>query len=153
MAHALSSLVTLERPLKPHGLIPIATVVLLVALSACHRHSSPSEPNEHRVDETVTLAIGAETHLSALLSLSADRVVTDSRCPAGVSCVWEGEVVIALTLRSRGASFPILLSDHAGPADANGYQLTLISVQPKPTPSGPPPISEYRVTVRVRTTN
>jgi hypothetical protein len=153
LAHALSSHDSPQpmRHSKAHGLLPVASLTLLIALPSCYRHSSPSEPNDRRIDQTVTLAIGSEDHLSTHLSLSADRVVTDSRCPAGASCVWEGEAVIALTLRSPDGSFPFLLSDHAGPANAGGYQVALISVAPKPTASGPPPVSEYRVTVRIRT--
>ncbi len=155
MAHAPSSHVSPQpkRYPKLYRLLPVTSLVLLMVLPACYLHSSPSEPNDRRIDQTVTLAIGSEDHLSAHLSLSADRVVADSRCPTGVSCIWEGEVLIALTLRSQHGSFPLLLSDHTGPANAGGYQLALISVQPKPTDSGPPPVSEYRVTVRVRTAN
>jgi hypothetical protein len=93
------------------------------------------------VGETVTIATGSV--------LSFDRVLSDSRCPRGISCVWEGEVTIALTLSESVGKAAFTLSDHAPTRFVNGYSFTLVSMQPAPTAGSTIPEADYRATIRV----
>jgi hypothetical protein len=51
-------------------------------------------------DGIVSLAAGQSAEIAPSTTLRFDRVVSDSRCPAKVQCIWAGEVKIALTLGS-----------------------------------------------------
>ena len=116
------------------------------ALSGCHETSSHPVPLQV---QTVTLAVGQNVSLATGLVLSFDRVISDSRCPKDVACVWEGEVTIALALSgSAGAAF-FTLSDHASTLVVSGHSFTLQSVQPLPNAGSSIPEASYRVTVRV----
>ncbi len=34
--------------------------------------------------------------------LAVDKIKEDSRCPKGVNCVWEGQVVVQVTMKEKG---------------------------------------------------
>jgi hypothetical protein len=124
-----------------------AVVLLLAFTSACHDGDSLTDP--YRV-QTTTLAAGHSASVAGGVVLSFDRVVSDSRCPTGVVCAWEGEVTVRLILTDAGGSTPFNLSDHARSRDLNGYTFTLVDVQPHPTAGATIPESAYRVTVEVQ---
>ncbi|EMD26897.1 hypothetical protein [Amycolatopsis azurea] len=53
--------------------------------------------------ETVVLKVGDTTEVASKdVSIRFARLVSDSRCPQGTVCVWEGEAVIELTLAEPG---------------------------------------------------
>src|SRR5687767_7012880 len=136
-------------PMRRHSssfMIP-AVVLLLAFTSACHDGDSLTDPS--RV-QTTTLAAGHSTSVAGGVVLSFDRVVSDSRCPTGVACAWEGEVTVRLILTDAGGPTPFTLSDHARTRDVNGYTFTLIAVQPHPTAGSTIPESAYRMTVEVQ---
>ena len=131
-----------------HAFFLIAPVVILLAFtSACHSGDSPTDPG--RV-QTTTLAKGHSASIAGGVVLSFDRVVSDSRCPTGVVCAWEGEVTVRMILTDAGGSTPFTLSDHARSRDVNGYTFTLIAVRPHPTAGATIPESAYEVTVEVQ---
>src|SRR5574340_5675 len=146
---ARSNMPTFAPPLRLlAGAMLVATALLA---TACPRSfHSPTDPSRPPVDEVVTLAFGDEARLRSWLSVSLDRVVSDSRCPTGATCVWEGEVAVALTLRSEGHAFRFTLSDHATTAAAGPCAVTLLTVAPYPKLNEPIPVGAYRVTIRVR---
>jgi hypothetical protein len=127
-------------------LIP-ALVILLAFTSACHDGNSPTDPTGV---QTTTLAKGHSASVAGGVVLSFDRVVSDSRCPTGVACAWEGEVTVRLILTDGGGSTPFTLSDHARSREVNGYTFTLIAVRPHPTAGSTIPESAYEVTVEVQ---
>ncbi|MEU3621974.1 hypothetical protein BS329_01140 [Amycolatopsis coloradensis] len=53
--------------------------------------------------ETVVLNVGDTTEVASKdVSVRFTRLVSDSRCGAGMVCVWEGEAVVELTLAEPG---------------------------------------------------
>lgn len=58
-----------------------------------------------------------------------DRVIEDSRCPVGVTCVWAGRVVLRATVSGGSWSKPmdLILGVPVNVADG---KLTLVSVTP-----------------------
>ncbi|MFE6616260.1 hypothetical protein [Amycolatopsis sp. NPDC057786] len=53
--------------------------------------------------ETVDLKAGETAEVASKdVSIRFARLVSDSRCPEGMVCVWEGEAVIELTLAEPG---------------------------------------------------
>lgn len=68
-----------------------------------------------------------------LLSIKFDSVVEDSRCPAKVTCIWGGRVVVALTATSLdgpAASFQLQLG---GNTEVLNYKIALGKVEPVKT--------------------
>lgn len=103
-----------------------------------------SVPGESPGEQTVTLHVGESADLGAAgASVSFDRVVEDSRCPANARCIWPGRVVVAGTLRHGGQATPFTLGTVSGIADAPAsvevgpYRLRIADVEPYPaTPAG-----------------
>lgn len=92
------------------------------------------------------------------IAVEFSHISDDSRCPADVVCVWEGEVTaklhitqnnntqeVNLTLSSRDTS----LSVH----ESNGFRIELLSVEPYPQTSQPIAISAYEVKLLVSEIN
>ncbi|GAB3722450.1 hypothetical protein GCM10027598_37210 [Amycolatopsis oliviviridis] len=65
----------------------------------------PQEKPQGTVElgETVVLKVGDTTEVASKdVSIRFARLVSDSRCAAGMVCVWEGEAVVELTLAEPG---------------------------------------------------
>jgi hypothetical protein len=103
------------------------------------------------------------------LALSFVDVVTDSRCPADVTCAWAGEVAVALEVQVGGQppqaltlggptnSRGLLDPSPAGgevtsAATVGGYEIQLLAVTPYPaTAASLPEKEEYQISLLVRT--
>jgi hypothetical protein len=72
-----------------------------------------------------------------------DRVDGDSRCPTGVTCVWEGNAEVRLEFSSQIAEFAPqarVLNTSLEPRSVSvlGVTVRLVDVAPYPQASGPP---------------
>jgi hypothetical protein len=72
------------------------------------------------------------------ISLRFDSILSDSRCPLNVNCVWEGNAAVQFTLSNAGSKHIIVLNTHGGtnfPKDTliSGYLLNLLEVLPYPS--------------------
>ena len=74
-----------------------------------------------------------------------DRVIEDSRCVIGTQCVWAGRVVLRATLFAGSESRQIDLTLGEPVAVADG-RLTLVSVAPERTRTGPAEPQQLRFT-------
>jgi hypothetical protein len=119
----------------------------VVAAPGCNESSSPCESSQ---DQMTTLAVGQSATIASGMVLYFERVLSDSRCPSGVACVWEGEVTVALTLSESMGTTAFTLSDHAPTKIVSGYSFTLVSVQPLPTAGSTIPEAAYRATIQIR---
>ena len=101
-----------------------------------------------------------ETNSGTPLILSLDRVVSDSRCPSDVTCVWEGRVDVALHLQQDGKtkrdtlSLPGLIDPDFPVQDTaffQGYKIILLAVNPYPTSAnaGNIPQGDYKLEMLV----
>jgi hypothetical protein len=66
--------------------------------------------------------------------LRFDRLVSDSRCPEGVTCVWAGDAEVALDLRCGDRHHELNLHTNLEPraVDVEGLHLELEAVEPAP---------------------
>ena len=82
------------------------------------------------------------------LALTADSIVSDSRCPNGAVCVWEGLVEVTFTFTTDDTDYSVNLTLHAdNPQKAEtriaGYTLRLVTVNPYPDIDHPISPEEY----------
>lgn len=99
----------------------------------------------------VTLGFGQEVTVGAA-RLTFSAVLEESRCPVDVTCVWEGNAAVELTLvppmePARSLVLNTALEPRA--RDAAGVRVTLLEVRPLPHASSVPQEEEYTVRVRV----
>ena len=132
-----------SRSARLFGGVGIA-ILAIAAMFGCS-NGSPTAPS---LGEK-TLATGQNIRIATGATLSFDRVVSDSRCAAGVVCAWEGEVTVALTLGAASGATPFTLSDHDRTRIVGGYRFELVAVQPAPVADRPIPPSAYRITIRI----
>ena len=88
------------------------------------------------------------------LEVTFEAVVEDSRCPAGVSCVWEGDAVVRIRIDGAGVkpSIHTLHTNERGTREIGhrDMRIHLISLTPLPTADGPPRAGDYRATLVAR---
>lgn len=125
----------------------LLSIVILLLFFGCR----------NRVDE-VTAGLGQEVELQIGQTVSIEEeqirtkfveVVSDSRCPEGATCIWQGEVTCILAIDYSGFTNrktivqPGLTQIWAEDV-FNDYQLTF-NVQPYPELGGEIKDSEYRL--------
>jgi hypothetical protein len=132
----------------------LITASLIVFATAC-ANANPASPSGESA--TVTLAIGQSLSTpDGRASLRLDDVVSDSRCPTGVQCIWQGtaEVAITVTANDRSAAYRLFLPD-ALPGSPNsivheGHTVTFVRLEPYPKDSETIERHQYRATLEVR---
>lgn len=119
-------------------------ILTLAVTSGCN-DGSPTAPSLGQK----TLAVGQNASIANGTTVSFDRVVSDSRCPAGIVCAWEGEVTVALTLGGSAGPTSFTLSDHDRTKVVGRFLFELVSVQPGRVADQSIPPAAYRITIRV----
>jgi len=132
-----------------------AALALLIAGGACAAgaagavRASLGEPFELRVGERARLeAEGIE------VEVELEAVISDSRCPVGVNCVWEGDAVARVALRV-GPEAPETLELHTaargpGAASHRGFGVRLLRLDPVRVEGTTLRQSDYRAFLEVR---
>ena len=126
--------------------------VMFAVLSCSHDTGSPTQPVQQSplpAAGTLTLAVGQSVLVAPSIFLKVEKIVSDSRCPTGVTCVWAGETDIALSLKSGSDSEVFRLSDSARSKTINGLRFTLVSVDPYPRAEASIPVAAYRISIQV----
>jgi hypothetical protein len=88
------------------------------------------------------------------VAIELDRVVADSRCAVGVTCVWEGDAVVRVRLRV-GSQPAVALELHtaaragSAAAGAHGYRVRLVGLEPHPVEGRATPPEAYRAALEV----
>ena len=68
-------------------------------------------------------------------TVSLDSVLSDSRCPIDVQCIWAGNAAARFTFLDHGHVIPFTLNTNAAfPVDTliSGYRIRLIDLKPAP---------------------
>lgn len=128
----------------------LSALALLLSAASCDESQVQTDPFE--LDIPFLLAPGEQYNcLDCDVSVSFTKVVSDSRCPLDVDCVWAGMAEVELSVEIEGASRVILLATvgENSSAEFGGYRLSLGEVSPYPTLQNPIPQSDYRITLTV----
>lgn len=125
-----------------------ATALALLLAGSCSE-GSPSEPAQA---SEFRLKVGGSASVSGFTFAFVD-VVADSRCPTGVTCVWAGEVTVAVD--ATGSEDTVRLELSLGPdrekavAALDGLTLRLLRVDPYPKAESQIERSQYEATFKV----
>src|SRR3989442_2310587 len=70
------------------------------------------------------------------VTVSFEEVVEDSRCPTGVTCIWEGDAAVKISIHTPDtspSSYTLHTSQRfAREAEHGGYRVVLVAVTPHP---------------------
>ena len=136
--------------------------VCLIALLAVVPGSTCRKTGlQGRMDVPVTLKQGQwVSFVGRPLEVAFLRVLQDSRCPKNVQCVWQGDAVIQLQVKSADGGFDVVearLPGGAAPTDTTvpwdigaGYRFRLLNLDPYPVAGVQVDSSAYVATLLVR---
>jgi hypothetical protein len=127
----------------------LALVPALFIVSGC---STPAA-NEVGLGSDFTLSIGQSTSIPVEgLKFKFSEVVTDSRCPTGVECFWQGEVTCLVEITYSNSINSMVLTQSGGDPsrdEFNNYAITF-SVDPYPVAGKSIKQSDYRLHLNVQ---
>lgn len=99
-----------------------------------------------RIGEPFAIRIGETAYVADTpLSIRANAVPEDSRCPRDAVCVWAGNARVALTVRDGPNAGDVELNSMLEPrATTRGaYRVELTDVEPVPVAGQPTPAKDY----------
>ncbi len=154
----------MRRPSRPSSWFFLFTGLLLFGCAATAAPPDPSTPEapatppsgklaKPDAEGRFTLAVAGQAEVVPGMVLTLERVVADSRCPVDVTCVWAGEIRVALSLESPLTEAPRLeleLATTAPIATARGLEIELLGAEPQPHSAKKIAPEEYRIALRVR---
>ena len=129
----------------------LLAVLALALVPACRdRVANPTVP----IPSDFRLAVGQHVTVQPdNVEIGFRGVQGDSRCPTNLRCFWEGEAGVQLTLTNANhqtQQVGISVKGHgSGTAEAMGYRITAVRLDPYPQRAGPIPQSAYRVTLLI----
>lgn len=127
-----------------------SSLTVLLLLASCG--TSPAAARAARVGEPFTLAPGETAQVEGTgFAVTFESVSADSRCPSGVTCVWEGDAVVLVSARPATTSPRELHTSgrFATEAEVDGYSVRLVELAPVPRSDASPAPSAYRATLLV----
>lgn len=79
-----------------------------------------------------------------------DSVLTDSRCPEDVVCIWEGEAIARFTLNFKSGS-PVILDLKPNTLDTlvNGYRFSFVELLPYPNSEVQNDLKDYEAVIEL----
>ncbi|MGH8252304.1 MAG: hypothetical protein ACREVI_16695 [Steroidobacteraceae bacterium] len=114
-----------------------SSVVIALLASACDCAAESAGTSAGAAGGEVRLQAGQSTTMeSPAMKLTFEGVESDSRCPKGEACIWEGDAVLRLTVTSATAAqaFELHTSPRQGPdaAGYDGWSIRLVALEPLP---------------------
>jgi hypothetical protein len=127
----------------------------LAAETRVTREDQPVSDAATQIDgERLELRVGASaTVAGARARVHFVAVSDDSRCPIGVTCIWEGDALVQLRVEVEGEPDGHL-ELHANPrfgqqARAGALTVTLVRLEPLPQADRPVPPDAYAATLQI----
>ena len=122
---------------------------LLCSLWAC-TYAGASTSEAGGGERELALAVGESAALGEC-RIGLVRLVADSRCPEGMTCVWAGDAEVELELSCSGNSHELRLHTNLEPREAEieGWHVELLAVDPAPRADTAQDASAVRVRLMV----
>jgi hypothetical protein len=130
---------------------------LALTIAACggsKEDGQVMQPATVAVGHEYVVGFGETLKVEGGLSLEFTTLAEESRCPTGVTCVWEGNARILLTATTPSGITSIELNTNARfPTRAffGDYAIDLRKLEPYPSANSPtgltPPVSAYEATL------
>jgi hypothetical protein len=116
--------------------VRIALACLVLIFAACESRQEPvglAVPGY-----AYPVKLGETLHMVDGFSIEFTTVVSESRCPRNLTCVWAGDAVIQLTARSGGKSSVLELhtAGNGNVARYEGWSIRLDELEPWPVTGG-----------------
>jgi len=127
----------------------IVALFLVLSLSNCSKDNELKGDSSFNLNDTFELAIDKSAiNNDNQLTISIDSVLSDSRCPSDVVCVWEGNAEVRFLFNNDGEKMKFILNSHGGdnyPSDTiiSGYYIKLVELHPYPVSTSKISNSEY----------
>lgn len=131
--------------------LAIAAALSVALAAACG--GTPTRPGDVPLGQPFELRAGASAVLPGDLTITFDRVQSDSRCPIDAVCVRAGEAIIVVLLKtgSSGRDERELRTDATGSEIVyRDYTIRLVTLAPYPRASTPTRPEDYVATFVVR---
>jgi hypothetical protein len=126
---------------------------LALLLAACGLSTGPGERQLPGQPAEIELGVGEERLIpGTVLRIGFAGIAEDSRCPVDVTCVWEGNAAVEITvIAGSGPTQLRVLNTALEPRsmDFGGLRLTLVDVSPEPHEGEPIPPESYMVRLRL----
>lgn len=104
--------------------------------------------SEESNPEAATLKVGESAYINGV-RVTLVEIVSDSRCPADVQCIWEGELKVSVGLKSDTDSDDVELSSIAAPYAFDSFKVSIAGVLPAAHSGSAIQPGEYRITFKV----
>ncbi len=137
--------------MQKYSLYLLASLVIVLSLSSCVGGISGAKT---RLGEESSLSVGQSVVIAGEdLGIKFVEVSEDSRCPKGVTCVWEGRVAALVEILTDGSTQQLELTE-PGLTDAPAretfkeYEITY-KVEPYPEVGKDISADEYRLLITV----
>jgi hypothetical protein len=128
-----------------------------LCMAGCAGSGGPSTPTNVGLGDSFQLAPGQVAVVGDTgLTLTFERVASDSRCAVDVQCIWEGDAVVVVTAARAGQESG-RLELHTTSSGAGGarelrfgeFLVALSGLSPQPHSRNPIEARDYRATLRV----
>ena len=135
----------------PSSWLPTGSMLVLMTGVACG--AALVAPTSSKLEERVTLKIGQSALIEGeALRVEFVEVLEDSRCPVGVTCVWEGDAIARFIVEKNKERAELDLHTHptlTGEGTHAGYIVRLVELAPVPQSDRPIQPEDYVATIVV----
>jgi hypothetical protein len=122
--------------------------------SACGYAEDSGVAGPAALEDSFQLSVGRSTVVDGIaLEIGFQAVTSDSRCPKGEVCIWEGDATVCIWVQpAAGTKEELVLhtsSSGRSSADYGNWSIRLMGLDPYPVTGHTIPQSDYVVTLRV----
>lgn len=130
-------------------------LAIIFFLYNCSDNLNKVEPTTFELGDTLTIGYGKTLYNNSEdQSIKFDSVLTDSRCPINVICVWEGDAEVKFTISNDDnfIDFTLHTAKDYFSTDTTlfGYNIELIGLLPYPHTEIQHLITEYKAVIIIR---
>jgi Zn finger protein HypA/HybF involved in hydrogenase expression len=131
--------------------------VFVATLASVGSFAGSSEPKSVALEESFQLKVGECARIEAeALEIGFEEVSSDSRCPKGEQCIWEGDATVRVWLR-KASETRETLELHTSPREQSersepsygSYGVELERLDPYPISGKTIPQEDYQATLQV----